>query len=74
MLSSCVTPSYMNALWTMALTGNNRKGPRFAKNNLIRIIMEVKRADKRKMDEMRVDVGVTEEEIGKEHMGDGGLH
>ena len=38
----------MNALETMALTEKNRRRSRFAKNNLVRIIVGVKRAEKRK--------------------------
>ena len=45
MLSSCVTPAYMNALETMALTEKQQK-VQVCKNNLVRIIMGVKRADK----------------------------
>ena len=33
---------------------------RFATNNLVKIIVGVKRADKRIMDEMRVEIGVME--------------
>ena len=33
---------------------------RFAKSNLVGIILGVKRADKRRMDEMRVEIGVKE--------------
>ena len=37
------------------------EGPRFAKNNLVKTIVGVKRADKRRIDEiMTVEVGVTE--------------
>ena len=37
----------MNALETMALTEKNRRS-RFAKNNLVRVIVGFKRDDKRK--------------------------
>ena len=48
---------YMNALETMAPTEKNN---RFAINNLVRIIVGVKRAEKRRMDEIRVAIGVKE--------------
>ena len=48
-LSSCVTPAYMIALETTAPTEKNTgEGTRFAKNNLVRIIVGVTRADNRK--------------------------
>ena len=36
------------------------KRSRFAKNNLVRRIIEVKRADKRRMEEMTMEFGVKE--------------
>ena len=39
---------------------NNRRLPRFAKNNIVGIIVGVKRDGKRKMDEPSVEVGVKE--------------
>ena len=44
-LSSCVTPEYKNALETMVLKEEQQGRSRFAKNNLARIIVGVKRAD-----------------------------
>ena len=47
---SCVTPAYMNALETTALTEKQQeKVYRYAKHNLVRIIVGVKRADKRNL-------------------------
>ena len=59
MLSPCITPAYTNALETMALTEKQQK-VQICKNNLIRRIVGVKRADKRRMYELRVEVGVKE--------------
>ena len=48
LLSSCVTSAYINALETMAQTEKQQeKVPRFAKNNLVRIIVG-QTVDKRK--------------------------
>ena len=41
-----------------ALQRNNKNISRFAKNNLVRIIVRVQRAAKRRLDEMRVETGV----------------
>ena len=46
---------------------NNRRLPRFAKINMVGIIVGVKRAGKRKMDEP--SEGKFEEEIDEEYMG-----
>ena len=51
-LSSCVIPVYVVALTTMALTEKHQKKAQVCKNNLTR------RADKRRMDKLRVKVGV----------------
>ena len=50
----------MNALETMALTEKNRRKSRFAKNNLVSRTMEAKKADKGRVDELRVELGVKE--------------
>ena len=68
-LSSCVTQVYMNTLETMALTEKQQKNVHVCeKNNLVKIIVGVKRADKRRVDKMRVEVGV-KESVKKELMG-----
>ena len=46
-LSSCITLAYMNALETMALTEKQHGKVQVCEHNLIRIIVGVKRADKR---------------------------
>ena len=47
-LSPCVMPTYMNGLETMALTEKKQKKVQVCKNNLVRIIVGIKRADRRK--------------------------
>ena len=54
MLSSCVTPAFMNALETMALTEKQQEKVQVFENNLVRRIMG---ADKRRVNELRKDVG-----------------
>ena len=49
---------YTNALETMSLTENNSRRSRF--NNLVRVIVGVGRDNKRRMDEMRVEIGAKE--------------
>ena len=48
-LSSCVTPAYMNALETMALTEKQHEKVHVRENNLVRRIVGVETADKRRM-------------------------
>ena len=51
-LSSCVTPTYMNALETMTLIEKQQGKVQICENNLVRIIVRVKIPNKRKgMDE-----------------------
>ena len=57
---SCVTPAYMYGFETMALTEEQQEKVQFCENNWIRRIVGVNRADKRRLDELRVDVGVKE--------------
>ena len=59
MLSSWVTSGYMTALETMALTEKQQK-VQICENNLVRRIVALKRTDKRRMGELRVEVGVKE--------------
>ena len=57
-LSSCVTPAYINVLEAMALTKKQQEEIQVCKNNLVRIIVGDKRANKIKW--MRLEVGVKE--------------
>ena len=60
-LSSCVTQAYINALETMALTEKQQENVQVReKKNLVRILVGIKRAVERNMDELRVEVGVKE--------------
>ena len=54
-----LSSSYMNALETMALTEKQQK-VQVCENILVRIIVGAKRADNRKLDELRVEVGMKE--------------
>ena len=56
-LSSCVTLAYMCGIEMMALTEKQQK-VQICENNWIRRIKGVKREDKRRMEELRVEVGV----------------
>ena len=62
--SGITIPTYMYALETMALIEKQQK-VQVCENDLVRRIMTVKAADKRRMDELRVEIGVYEE-IGQE--------
>ena len=50
----------MDAIKTTALTIKQQEKYRFAKNNLVRRIVGVNRADKTRMNELRVAIGVKE--------------
>ena len=52
---SCVTPAYMNALEPMTLTEKQQEKVHVCENNLVRRIDGVKRADKRRIDELEVE-------------------
>ena len=54
----CVTSTYMNVLETMTLTYIRQEKGQVYENNLLRRIVGVKRAYKRRMGELRVEVGV----------------
>ena len=47
-----------NRLSRMALTEKQQENVQVCENNLVRRIMRVKRVDKRRMGELRVEVGV----------------
>ena len=54
-------PAIMNALEMMALTENQQETVKvWKKTNLVRSIVGVKKADKRTIDELRVEVGMKE--------------
>ena len=58
--SSCVSPAYVNALDTMTLTRKQQENVQVHENNLGRRIRGIMRANNRKIDELRVEVGVKE--------------
>ena len=60
MLSLCIAPAYINALETLELTEKQQKKVQVCETNLVRRIVGVKRAEKRRMDELRAEVGVME--------------
>ena len=60
MLSSCVAPAYTNAFDTMARIEKQHENVQVRENNLVRRIVGANRADKRRMDELRVDDGAKE--------------
>ena len=57
-LTSCDSPAYMHGLGTMALSKKQQGKVQVCENNWIRRIVGVKKADKRRTDELRVEVGV----------------
>ena len=58
MLSSCVTSAYTNVLETLALTEKQQEKVQVCETNLVRRILGIKKADKRRMGELRVEVEV----------------
>ena len=58
MLCLCVTPAYMNALETLTLTEKQQEKVPVCEGNLVNRILCVKRADTRRTDELRMEVGV----------------
>ena len=59
-LSSCITPAYIYGLETMAVTETQQEKLQVCENNWVRRIAGVKRIDKRRMEELREEVGVKE--------------
>ena len=57
-LSSGVTSVHMNAQETVALTEKQQEKVQVCENKLVRRIVGAKRADNRRMDALRVEVGV----------------
>ena len=58
-LSSCVTPAYLYGLQTMVMTKKQEK-LQVCDNNLVKRMAGVKKIDKRRMEELREEVGVKE--------------
>ena len=56
MLSSCITPAYLYSLETMEISEKMQ----VCENNWVRRIAGVKRIDKRRMEELREEVGAKE--------------
>ena len=66
-LNSCITPAY--GLETMAMAGKQQESLQVCENNRMRRIAGVKRTDKRRMEELREEVGVKRSlsmEVGEE--------
>ena len=59
-LAACVPPAYMYGLETMALTEKQLEKVQICENNWIARIVGEKRADKRRMDELRLEFGIKE--------------
>ena len=57
-LMPCVTPAYLYGLETVELTERQQQRLQLCKNNWVRRIVEVKRVDRRRMDELREKIGV----------------
>ena len=66
--SVCITPAYLYDLETLAMTEKEQEKLQVCENNWMRRIAGVKRIDKRRMEELREEVGVKEshEEAGDE--------
>ena len=60
MLSSCLTQAYIYGIETMAMTEKQQEKLQVCENNRGRRIAGVKRIDKRRMEELREEVGVRE--------------
>ena len=58
MLCSCITPAYLYSLETERQRNNEKL--HVCKNNWVRRIAGAKRIDKRRMEELREEVGVRE--------------
>ena len=59
-LNSCITPAYLDGLEIMAMTEKQQERLQVCENNWVRRIVGVKRIDKRRMEEMREEVGMKE--------------
>ena len=59
-LNSCITPAYLYGLETMAMTEKQQQRLQVCENNWVRRIAGVKRINKRRMEELREEVGVKE--------------
>ena len=56
-LNSCITPAYLNGLETKAMTKKQQEKLQVCENKWVRRIAGVKRIDKRRMEELREEVG-----------------
>ena len=67
-LNSCITPTYLYNLETMAMTGKQQERLQVCGNNWMRRTEGVKRINKRRMEELREEVGGREShrEAGEE--------
>ena len=59
-LNSCIVPAYLYSLETMAMTEKQQEGLQVCENNCVRRIAGVKIINKRRMEELREEVGVRE--------------
>ena len=57
-LMLCVMPAYIYGLEMVALTERQQQRMQVCENNLVRRIAGVKRVDRRRMDELREEIGV----------------
>ena len=55
---SCGTPAYLHSLKTVTLTERQQQRLQVCENNCVRRIAGVKRVDRRRMDELREEIGV----------------
>ena len=59
-LNACITPAYLYGVETMAMTETQQQRLQVCENNCVSRIAGVKRIDKRRMEELREEVGVKE--------------
>ncbi len=64
-LMSCATSVYLYGLETMALTERQQQRLQVWENNWVRRIVGVKRVDRRRMDELREEIGVQMSLMGR---------
>ena len=64
-LMLCVMTTYLFGLETVTLTERHKQRLRVCENNWVRKVSGVKRVDRRRMDELREDIGVQMSLTGK---------
>ena len=64
-LMSCVMPAYLYGLETVALTERKQQRLQFCENNWVRRIAGVKKVARRRMDELREEIGVQMSLMGR---------